>query len=492
MSEQHARRLITVSNRLPIVLRRAPEQPLGWQAQRATGGLVSALSPVLQARGGEWIGWPGVTDMEDHELEPLLSELAQETGYNLTPVALTAEQHDYFYLGFANEVIWPLFHDLQTRANFDPRYYATYEEVNRHFAAVIARRAKLGDVIWIHDYHLMNTAQEVRKLGVTANLLFFLHIPFPPPDIFLKLPWRSAILNGLLQHDLLGFQTSRDRDNFLACTQLINGDLPLVKQEELITIVFENRQIQLGVFPIGIDNQSFEQVAATRGVTQLTRRIRATLDQQQIMLGVDRLDYTKGIEERLEAFRYVLTHYPHIRQRMTFVQVAVPSRTDIPEYRELKQRIERLVGEINGQFTELGYVPIHYIYRSLPFTELLAYYRAADVALITPLKDGMNLVAKEYCAAHLDQQGVLVLSEFAGAAAQLGSYAITVNPYDIAGTAAGIVTAFEMSLLERIARMAALQDNVRQENVFWWAESILRANNWTAHHYDAPIFAKVL
>ncbi len=470
-----AMRLVNVSNRLPVVLRRAPDSPLGWEAMSGSGGLISALAPVLRAHHGEWIGWPGTIAGEGPDVGPALEAFASEAGYTLTPVALTADQHDRFYLGFSNEVIWPLFHDLQTRANFDPGYYAAYEEVNQRFAAVIARRASPDDLVWIHDYHLINTAQELRSLGVTSNLLFFLHIPFPPPDIFLKLPWRTPILLGMLQYDLLGFQTARDRDNFIACAQVLGGTLHVEMHADQLQINLDGRRVRLGVFPIGIDATSLMQVAASREVTNLARRMRTVLGSQQIILGVDRLDYTKGIEQRLEAFRHALQRYPELLHQVTFVQVAVPSRSDIPEYQGLKQRIERLVGEINGEFTHLGWVPIHYIYRSLPLTELLAHYRAADVALVTPLKDGMNLVAKEYCAAHLNHQGVLILSEFAGAAAQLGPHALIVNPYDIDGVAEAIVQACRMRMMERIERMRQMHANVCTQDVFWWADQLLHA-----------------
>jgi trehalose 6-phosphate synthase len=476
-----AQRLINVSNRLPIVLQPAPDNPSAWRAERGAGGLVSALTPVLRARGGEWIGWPGTVEEDGADLDALLAELSDEAGYTLTPVELTADQRDRFYLGFSNEVIWPLFHDLQTRANFDPGYWAAYEEVNRRFADVIARRAGPDDLVWVHDYHLINTALELRALDVRSSLIFFLHIPFPPLDIFLKLPWRAQVLAGMLQYDLVGFQTARDRDNFLACAQQLQEQELLVdSDDDLLIFTFEGRQVRLGVFPIGIDSGNFERAAATRPVTDLARQLRAALSGQQIILGVDRLDYTKGIEQRLEAFRHTLQRFPELRGEVTFVQVAVPSRTDIPEYKELKGRIEQLVGEINGEFTHLGWVPIHYICRSLPFTELLAHYRAADVALVTPLKDGMNLVAKEYCAAHLHGQGVLILSEFAGAADQLGEGAILVNPYDIDGVAEAIAAGCRMSMAERSARLTRLRANVSAEDVFWWADSILQAGSQEA------------
>jgi trehalose 6-phosphate synthase/phosphatase len=474
MTPRPPRRIIAVSNRLPIVLRRALDGD-GWQAERGAGGLVSALTPVLQAYGGEWIGWPGVVEEKASDLDGVLADLTDKVGYTLTPVALSADQHDKFYLGFSNEVIWPLFHDLQTRANFDPGYYSAYEEVNRRFAAVIAGRAGPDDLVWIHDYHLINTAQELRALGITASLIFFLHIPFPPPDIFLKLPWRAQIFAGMLEYDLVGFQTTRDRDNFIACAQALAEEFVLEERGDMLVASVNQWQLQLGVFPIGIDTASIERVAATREVTDLARQLRAALGSQQIILGVDRLDYTKGIEQRLEAFRHMLQRHPELQHTVTLIQVAVPSRGDIPEYQELRQRIERLVGEINGAFTHLGWVPVHYIHRLLPPTELLAHFRAADVALVTPLKDGMNLVAKEYCAAHLNHHGVLILSEFAGAAAQLAPNALTVNPYDIEGVAEAISQACHMPMSERIERMGPMRANVREQDVFWWADQMLQA-----------------
>lgn len=467
-------RIINVSNRLPINLNRDPQYPDQWRIEQSVGGLVSALSPVLRKSNGEWIGWTGVVEEDRVDVKALLSDVHDEIGYMLTPVELTIEQHDLFYLGFSNEIIWPLFHDLQTRANFDPRYFAAFEAVNQRFAHVIAERAQKHDTIWIHDYHLINTAKELRMLHMhCASLIFFLHIPFPAPDIFMKLPWRTEILAGLLEYDLIGFQTQRDHDNFIACMQALYSDTTIEAHDANRTITTGQKSVQLGVFPIGIDVDYLETLATSREVADLTRQLQGALGQQQIILGVDRLDYTKGIEHRFKAFRHALLRYPELQHQVTFVQIVVPSRTDIPEYHELKSRIERLVGEINGQFTHLGWVPIQYIYRSLDLPELLAHYCAADIALVTPLKDGMNLVAKEYCVAHVDLQGVLILSEFAGAAAQLESHALMVNPYDIDGVADALLQAYHMLLKERMQRMNALRSNVLQYHVFWWADQIL-------------------
>jgi trehalose 6-phosphate synthase len=466
-------RLVIVSNRLPIVLTRAADGR--WQIEPGSGGLINALAPVLRDRGGVWIGWPGVVEGEaGPDLEPLLAAAMHGAGYSLEPVILSAAERDKFYLGFANEVIWPLFHDLQSRCNFDPSYWAAYQAVNHKFAQAIARIRRASDYIWVHDYHLMTLARDLRALGVEAPIGFFLHIPFPPLDIFLKLPWRAQILHALLDYDLIGFQTIRDRHNFVQCVRTLRKDVAIRGKGQVIEARIGDRTVRLGSFPIGIDFQEFARQAASKGVADMAWYIHEALPDRQLILGVDRLDYTKGIPERLNAFKAALQRFPDLRQRVTLIQVVVPSRTDIREYTDLKEEVERLVGEINGQFTQTGWVPIHYIYRHLDRTELLAYYRTCEIALITPLKDGMNLVAKEYCACSLEQ-GVLILSEFAGAAAQLQRGALMVNPYDVEGVADAIYRAWSMDWDERRARMRSLRRSVREHDIFWWVDSFLRA-----------------
>jgi trehalose 6-phosphate synthase/phosphatase len=465
-------RLITVSNRLPIVVDRAADGE--WRIEPGAGGLITALAPVLRNRGGVWIGWPGTVEEDALDLEPLLRRATGHSGYVLKPVTLTAEERDKFYLGFSNEIIWPLFHDLQTRCNFDPTYWATYEAVNRMFAQVVARSSRPGDYIWVHDYHLINVASELRALGVANAIGFFLHIPFPSLDIFLKLPWRFQILRALLAYDVIGFQTLRDRRNFVQCIRALLKDVLVEGKGQVIAAQVEGRTVRAGVFPIGIDFQEFSQQAASGEVAEAARSFHAGFSNRTIIFSSDRLDYTKGIPEKLAAFRHALRRYPELRERVTLVQLIVPSREDIPEYGGLKAEIERLVGEINGQFTGAAWAPIHYMYHSVQRAELLSYYRASEIALITPLKDGMNLVAKEYCAASLES-GVLILSEFAGAAAQLQRDALLVNPYDVEGVAAAIHRAWTMAPEERRARMRNLRRGIRERDIFWWVDSFLRA-----------------
>ncbi len=331
------------------------------------------------------------------------------------------------------------------------------------------------DFVWVHDYHLMHVASELRRLGRTGPVAFFLHIPFPSLDMFLKLPWRLHLLRALLAYDLIGFQTLRDQRNFVQCVRALLKDVAVMERGQSL-VPAEGREVRVGSFPISIDFNAFVEQAATPEVSAAVEELHRLLPNRQLILGVDRLDDTKGIPQRLEAFRHALMRYPELHERLTLIQVVVPSREDIPQYHELKTQIERLVGEINGQFTRPGgWVPIHDVFRSLKRVELLAYYRAADIGLITPLEDDMNLVAKEYCAASLEEDCVPILSEFAGAAAQLQRGALLVDPHDIEGVAEAIHRAYVMPSAERRARMRRLRRSIREQDIFGWVDTFLRA-----------------
>lgn len=462
-------RLVIVSNRLPIVLTKGD---LGdWQVQPGSGGLVTALAPVLRDRGGLWIGWPGT--VEEVDLDGLVAIGSQDAGYILKPVKLTAEEANQYYFGFSNEIIWPLFHDMQSRCNFDPAYWNMYQAVNCKFAQVIAQNTGMNDYIWVHDYHLMLVAKELRGMELECKIGFFLHIPFPPLDIFIKLPWRLQILRALLEYDLIGFQTTRDRNNFIHCVEALIKGIRYDTRRQVSTITVPNREVKVGIFPVSIDFNEFARQAAHKSVAERASQLYEAIPNCQIILGVDRLDYSKGIPEKLQAFRNTLERFDDLQGKVTLVQIVVPSREDIPEYRELKTEIEGLVSEINGKFTQPGWIPIQYMFRNLERTELLAYYRAAEIALVTPLKDGMNLVAKEYCAAKVDTNGVLILSEFAGAATQLRRNSLLVNPYDIEGVANAIHRAYNMSRDERRSRMRRLRKSIRKRDIFWWVDFFL-------------------
>jgi trehalose 6-phosphate synthase/phosphatase len=465
-------RLIVVSNRLPFALDSSAEDL--WTVTPAAGGLVSAIEPVLRERGGTWIGWPGIAgEIPSGPFE----EATRNAGYAVVAVSLSKAERDEFYYGYSNEVIWPLFHDLQNFCNFEPAYWETYKTVNERYAEAIARHCQPDDFIWVHDYHLMNVAQALRQHGVRAVLTFFLHIPFPPNDIFTKLPQQERLLRALLQFDLLGFQTRRDLRNFVQCARQVISDAEVVPGRDLQSIRLDGRQIRVGSFPIGIDFESFKKEAASEEVARRAKELRAGFVDCQLMLGVDRLDYSKGIPERLRAFRIALERYEELRGKVVLVQIVVPSRVEIPKYHEFKQRIDRLVGDINGRFSTSSWLPVHYHFRSLDRSDLLAHYRACEIALVTPLKDGMNLVAKEYCGCRIDEGGVLILSQFAGAAEQLKRGALLVNPYDIEQVAETILKAFRMSRRDRSTRMKRMSRVVSSENVFRWVDSFLRAGS---------------
>jgi trehalose 6-phosphate synthase/phosphatase len=470
----HARqRLIVVSNRLPFVFRRDREGR--WTTQHGSGGLVSALLPVLRNRGGSWIGWPGTAET-GADLEAAVAAAGADVGFELRAVLLDAKEVTDFYHGFANEIVWPLFHNLQSLCNFDPAYWRTYKAVNQKFAQAVHAEAAASDFIWVHDYHLMNVAAELRALGSRARLGFFLHIPFPPPDIFFNLPWRLTLLNALLQYDLVGFQTPRDRRNFILCLRELMDEVSVQGKGAVVTVTAGGRTLRVGSFPISIDFNAFLRQASSEEVAKRAEELKRRLPGRRIVLGVDRLDYTKGIPHRLIAFRTALERYPDLRERLSFIQVVVPSREDIPQYHQLKTQIEQLAGQINGHYMRPGgWVPVWYVYGSLSRSDLLAYYRAADIGFVTPLKDGMNLVAKEFCASSIEEECVLILSEFAGAAAQLQNNALLVNPYDVEGVADTLYRAFTMSDEERRARMRRMRRSIRESDIFWWVDSFLRA-----------------
>ncbi|HEX7181475.1 MAG TPA: trehalose-6-phosphate synthase [Thermoanaerobaculia bacterium] len=466
-------RLVVVSNRLPIVLEKKEGS---WTLKPGSGGLVSALAPVLSHRGGLWIGWPGLPLDKGGSWEGVLAAGYRERGYDLGPVLLSEEEVKGFYEGFSNAILWPLFHDLLGRCNFEPSFWYAYLTVNRKFADCVLEQSREDDFIWVQDYQLIHVAHFVREQTQEPRRIgFFLHIPFPPLDIFIKLPWRAQILNALLAYDLLGFQTPRDSRNFLTCLRHLAQEIDIEDDGPLSRVRMGNRTVDVGAFPIGIDYGSFEEGARSPEVESRLQDLRHRIGPAHLIVGVDRLDYTKGLPERLEAFRNALQRYPELREKVILFQIVVPSREGVPEYQALKAHMERLVGEINGEFSAAGWVPVQYHYKSLVRRDLLSLYRMARACFVTSIKDGMNLVAKEFCACQLDRCGVLILSEFAGAAAQLQRGALLVNPHDIEGMADAIQQAVGMDEAERRRRMESMQSILREQDIFWWVDHYLQA-----------------
>jgi trehalose 6-phosphate synthase len=464
-------RTLFVSNRLPLL---AEKRESGWVSQVSNGGLVTALSPLLRRFGGRWVGWTGASDLQGRDLRVVMSDFARREGYRVVPVPLTTEDYNQFYQGYCNEIIWPLFHDLQSRCNFVPAYWTSAQKVVQTFADVVEKQARPDDLIWVQDYHLMGLGKVLAERGLPNRRAFFLHIPFPHPDIFCKLPWRKEVLLGLLRYEVIGFQTRHDLENF---SDSVNRLLPATERfrsESELRLEGDGQRCTAGAFPIGVDFEEFGIAADSSAVEERVAQLRQDFGGRQVILGLDRLDYTKGIPYRLKAFGRLLERYPEHHRRVTLLQVVVPSREKVPEYQRLKNEIEQLVAQINGKFTQPGWVPVHHIFRNIDRQELLAWYRLADVALITPLQDGMNLVSKEYCACQIEGNGVLVLSEFAGAAEQLGRWAVLVNPYDIECVSAALNRAITMTPEQRRPTMDQLRANVREENVYWWLDQFMK------------------
>ncbi|TMA33866.1 MAG: bifunctional alpha,alpha-trehalose-phosphate synthase (UDP-forming)/trehalose-phosphatase [Deltaproteobacteria bacterium] len=442
--------LIVASNRLPVTIERGRRGP---QLRRSSGGLVAALDPALRTLGGSWLGWLGAPG----------SAPDTDLGYALEPIELTSNEVRRYYQGFANRTLWPLFHSFPERVRVDPRDFAAYDAINRRFAERIARRLGPRDLVWIHDYHLLRCALHLREVRPEARIALFVHIPFPPYDVYRVLPQYREALLGMLACDLIGFHCPGYVANFLDCVERLLGERI---DRDAERIEHGSRTVQVGAFPLGIDYAAFEKRARDAPPSEESA--------ERIILGVDRLDYTKGIPQRLLAFEHLLEHHREHRGRVVFLQVAVPSRTQVSDYHRLKRQIDELVGRVNGRFGGPRWTPIHYLHRSLDPARLAALYRDAEVALVTPLRDGMNLVAKEFVACQVAEPGVLVLSQMTGAAETMEE-ALRVNPYNLDGVAETLHRALTLPAEDRLARMRALQKRERDQDVLAWCAKFLEA-----------------
>jgi trehalose 6-phosphate synthase len=457
-----------VSNRLPL---RAEEHNGVFSLRPSDGGLVTALLPVLRANGGCWIGWTGSDSDAD------LAEALKQCGgsnYSFEPVSLNQAERSCYYEGCCNQIIWPLFHGLPSRCDFDPDFWDSYCQVNDKFADAVERAWGGDDFIWVHDYHLMLLADCLRARGSRCPTGYFHHIPFPHPEVLEKLPWRDQLLRSMLQFNSIGFQTVRDKRNFIRSIRQFLSNVHVQRLGNGIFVRSDNRCAAVGTYPISIDFEEFANLAAEPATVAEANAIRSKFGHNRIILGIDRLDYTKGILERLKSFEVFLAASPDLCGQISMLQVVVPSREDIDEYQQLKLAIETRVSQINGKYASPGWVPVHYIYRNVSRAELVSFYRAADVALVLPLKDGMNLIAKEFCACRADDTGVLILSEFAGAAVELRCGALIVNPHDVQGVASALHRALRMEKWEQCSRMASMRNSIRVHNVYQWSSSFIQ------------------
>jgi trehalose 6-phosphate synthase len=498
---------VVVANRLPVDVDRGPDGELSFK--EAPGGLVTALQPILKARKGAWVGWPGSPDIGGDG--PIVlgersdgksgtdersngksgtdersdgksgtderNDSSDDGGMQLVPVKLSAQEVEEHYEGFSNGSLWPLYHDVIVKPEYHREWWNTYVEVNRRFAETTAETAAEGATVWIQDYQLQLVPRMLRMLRPDLRIGFFLHIPFPPVELFMQMPWRREIIEGVLGADLVGFHLPGGAENFLYLARRLagyatsKGSVGVRSKFGVVTVGF--RSVRVGSFPISIDSAAMATVARTSENKRRARQLRKDLgDPERIMLGVDRLDYTKGIDVRLRAIGELYAEGRLDPERHVFVQVATPSRERVESYRTMRGDIERQVGRINGDYAAVGRPVVHYIHRSVPRTELISYFSAADVMLVTPLRDGMNLVAKEYIACRPDLGGSLVLSEFTGAAAELRQ-AYLCNPHDLDGVKQAIDSAVHQGAEEGRRRIRAMRRQVLQYDVDLWARSFL-------------------
>ena len=467
---------IIISNRLPINLEIDNNTII---SKPSVGGLATGMKSVHQSGDSIWIGWSGITDenLDEHSENLVKNELKK---HKCVPVNLSEKEVNEYYFGFSNRTIWPLFHYFTEYTEYKHKNYKTYKAVNKKFAQTVIDNLNDDDTVWIHDYQLFFLPQLIKEQKPNVSIGFFLHIPFPSYEVFRILPWRKQILKGLLGADLIGFHTYDYERHFLSSVQRILGF-----EIEFNTVVNGQQITTVDTFPMGIDYEKFSQAALNNSKqnkaenSDVQNEIYKHLDADKgakLILSIDRLDYTKGIANRLRAFEFFLDNYPQYHQKVRLVLLAVPSRANVPQYQKLKNEIDQLVGRINGKFAEVSWTPIWYFYRSMPFENLIDLYTSSDVALITPVRDGMNLVAKEYVATRTDKTGVLILSEMAGAAAEMGE-AILINPNNFEEIASSLHQALSMPVEEQISRNETLQKRLKRYNVNKWANSFFEALN---------------
>ena len=456
--------MLIVSNRLPVAVKK---REAGVNFQPTVGGLATGLKSFYQSYDSIWIGWCGVSsdDLKSTERTYIQDTLMEE--YSNYSVFLSAEDVASYYLGFCNNTIWPLFHYFTNYAVYDRAQWRSYQNVNQLFCDAVAQIAQPDDIIWLHDYHLMLLPSLLRERIPDAQIGFFLHIPFPSSEIYRILPWRKEILEGLLGADLIGFHTYDYVRHFLSAVRQILGF-----EHNLGNIFAKKRQIKVDAFPMGIDYEKFESASEDAAVKEDVDKILERTQNRKIILSIDRLDYTKGILDRLEAFDYFLDNNPECTEKVVLILSATPSRVGVETYKLLKRQLDEKVGRINGDHGTIGWVPVWYQFKSHPFHTLLALYTASDVALVTPLRDGMNLIAKEFIATKTDGKGVLILSELAGAAREMGE-SLIVNPNNREEVAAAIKQALSMSEQEQRERNSRMQGRIRRYNVTKWAQDFI-------------------
>ncbi|MDP8258242.1 MAG: trehalose-6-phosphate synthase [Candidatus Aadella gelida] len=474
----YKKRIIVVSNRLPFSKKVDKKGQVTWH--KSIGGLITAMDPILQSTGGIWVGWDGhLSRKSEYEFKRYKSsdiipnDVTRKGSYDIASVPLSKKEYEEYYIKFSNGTLWALFHYFFEKSSINYSEWKSYKEVNKRFAHYINDIANPEDIIWVQDFHLFLVPYYLRQLSPSSKIHFFLHIPFPHLDIFSILPWQREILESLLCCDTVGFHDKQYLKNFYGCIEAYKKEKKaagnITSEEKIRTHGYAN--------PISIDFNVIDEVSRSKSVECRKKEIIEQSGCSKILVGVDRIDYSKGIKERMLAVENLLKNHPELKENIFYYQLVVPSRESLDAYSELKKEIDEIIGRINGRFSTGLWTPVHYNYGTIPFEELVALYGAADIALVTPLRDGMNLVCKEYIAAHSDGDGVLILSKFAGAIGEIKD-SIAINPYNIKDIENAIYTAINMPEEERRRRMRKMRKKIKTNTINNWLNRCFEEFNW--------------
>ncbi len=462
--------IILVSALLPVSVKDIKKGE--YEVSISPGGMITTLSQSIKDRKVKWFGWYGFKK-HSRKIEELVINTGRDKGLDLAPVSLTEDEVEKFFNMFSNGVIWPLFHGFVEYCRFEESYWNYYRKVNEKFAQKILASIKRDSTVWVHDYHFFLLPKYIKAKNQNAKVNFFLHIPFPSPELFLKLPWRKEIVEGMLNFDFIGFHTEVDKTNF---TEVVKQIYPVKERvyKNYVDIFINERKVRVSAIPISIDFKKYEDTAKSKEVESLYRDLKEKYKNMFLILSIDRIDYTKGLVEKLNAYKRFLEKYPEYRKKVVMLVSTAPNVKKLPEYELLEKEFHHKIAEINGTIGTEEWRPVLFINKRLAFKELIAYYRASDVCFIASIKDGLNIVCKEFAASNIDHTGTILLSEFAGASTEIGKYVQLINPYDTESTADAIKTALEQNKKEKEKNMKNLRKHIEEFNIFWWVDAYFK------------------
>ncbi len=461
--------IILVSALIPVSIK---EENGEYKAKVSPGGLITTLSQSIKGKSVKWFGWYGSEKYSKH-IENIIVEEGKKKGFNLFPVHLTKEEIQYFFNLFSNGVIWPLFHSFTQYCRFNKDYWHFYKKVNEKFAQKILKHIDKDTVLWVHDYQFFLLPEYIKKKNKNVKINFFLHIPFPSPEIFLKLPWRKEIIDGFLNFDFAGFHTQIDKENFINCVKYFY-DVKEERSNYFTDLYIENKKIRLAAIPISIDFKFYDTKANEKETVEIFKNLKERYKDKYLIVSIDRIDYTKGLVEKLNGYRRFLEKYPEYREKVILMISTAPNVKKLPEYEKLEKEFHHKIAEINGSLGTEIWRPVLFINKRLSINELIAYYRAADISLITPIKDGLNIVCKEYSASNIDLNGSVILSEFAGASTEIGDFVYLINPYDIENIADTIKKVIEEKQEVKKEKMKKLRKHINEFDIYWWSKTYFK------------------